>query len=239
MNRVFLIFLSAIVFTSAGFSQVSPLAFELKTHAEEKPELRIQGPTTGSEKSVALAVAMSLVLPGMGEWYAGSFESGRYFLAADGSFWLTFAAFRLRGDWLRSDARSFGSQHAGVDFSGKDDQFLVNVGSYHSVDEYNQAKLRERQFDQLYLSPRDAWKWNSEESRLRFREMRISSDRMYENAKFAVGALVINRIISAFSAGRAAVRANRAGTDQGAWRMGAAVLGEDAHGIELRVSREF
>lgn len=239
MKKAVLTFLSISIFASAGLSQISPIALELKGYAEERPEVRIQDTMTGSGKSVALAVAMSLVLPGMGEWYAGSFDTGRYFLMADGSFWLTFAAFRLRGDWLRSDARSFGSQHAGIDFSGKDDQYLVNVGSYNSVDEYNQARLRERQFDRLYVSPRDAWKWNSEENRLRFREMRISSDRMYENAKFAVGALVINRIISAFSAGRAAARAYRAGTDQGAWRIGAAVMGEDAHGIELRVSGQF
>jgi hypothetical protein len=240
MRKRFMIVLSIVLFTSQGLSQIVPPAFEFKSTLGENRDIRIQdSKTDGSGKSVALAVAMSLVLPGMGEWYAGNFESGRYLLAADGSFWLTFAAFRLRGDWLRSDARSFGTQHAGIDFSGKDDQFLVNVGNYNTVEDYNQAKLRERRFDQLYQSPRDSWRWNSEENRLRFRAMRISSDRMYENAKFAVGALVINRIISAFSAGRAAVRSNRAGTDQGAWRVGAAVQGDDAHGMELRVSTEF
>jgi len=231
--------LGIVLVTGQARSQSIPPGFEYKGTLEERLNIRIQDSNTDvTGKSVALAVAMSLVLPGMGEWYAGNFEAGRYFLAADGSIWLTFAAFRLRGDWLRSDARSFGSQHAGIDFSGKDDQFLVNVGNYNSVEDYNQARLRERQFDQLYRSPRDSWRWSTEEDRLRFRAMRISSDRMYENAKFAVGALVINRLISAFSAGRAAVRANRAGTYQGAWRVGAAVQGHDAHGVELRVSTE-
>lgn len=239
MTKGLLTFLSLALLTNAGVSQVAPLAFEFTGQVQEQPLLRIEEPTAGSGKSVVLAVAMSLVLPGMGEWYAGNFVSGRYFLVADGTLWLTFGAFRLRGDWLRRDARIFAAQHAAADFIGKDDQYFVNVGSYHTVDEYNQAKLRERQFDQLYLSPRDSWRWNNEENRLRFREMRISSDRMYENAKFAIGALVVNRLISAFSAGRAAARANRADTDQGAWRVGAAVMGWGAHRVELRISREF
>jgi hypothetical protein len=191
-------------------------------------------------KSVTLAVVLSLVLPGMGEWYVGNFEAGKYFIIADGSFWFTYGAFRLRGDWLREDARSFATQQAGADFSGKDDRYLVNVGAYKSVDEYNQAKLRERRFDQLYTSPRDAWHWKNDEDRLRFRDLRVTSDQMYQNAKFAIGALVINRIISAFSAGRAAARGRSTNAAGGAWRVGAVTGGrEDAHGIALRVTKEF
>ncbi|MGH2568341.1 MAG: hypothetical protein ACRDGA_08380 [Bacteroidota bacterium] len=211
-------------------------------YAGELANLRLQEiATAGRSKSATLAVVLSLILPGMGEWYAGNFDSGKYFLIADGSFWLTYGAFRLRGDWLREDARSFATLHAGAQFSGKDDQFAVNVGGYSSVDDYNQARLRERRFGQIYSAPDYAWLWDTDVNRMQFRDTRVKSDQMYENAKFAIGALVVNRLISAFSAGRAAARSNAAQSEAGAWRMGAVVRGglEDAHGIELRIAREF
>jgi TM2 domain-containing membrane protein YozV len=230
----------ACFLSDVGIAQIAPLQYELRGDFGSTIDVRLSTRSTENKtKSVSLALVLSLVLPGAGEFYAGNFETGKYFLMADGTFWLTFAAFRFRGDWLREDARSFGTQHAGADFSGKDDQFLVNVGSYRSVDEYNQAQLRERQFHHVYHSPRDAWYWDNDENRLRFRQLRVSSDQMYENAKFAVGALVVNRIISAFSAARAASRVNAAASKQRAWRVGAEVMGHDAHGIVLKVSKEF
>ncbi len=208
----------------------------------EPANLRLQEFSTSTQtKSVTLAVVLSLIVPGMGEWYAGNFDSGKYFLIADGSFWLTYGLFQYRGTWLRADARSFAVMHSGANFSGKDGRYVVNVGIYKNVDDYNQAQLRDRQYDQIYSSPNYRWQWDSDANRLQFRDLRIRSDQMYQDAKFAIGALVINRLISAFSAGRAAARSNSAQSGLGAWRMGAGVRGGfgDAHGIELRITREF
>lgn len=162
-------------------------------------------------RSVLLAVAASVLLPGAGEYYAGNFqESGRYSLAAEAALWITYAGFHLHGTWVRNDARAFGAQMAGVSFSGKDNDFEVNIGNYLSVDEYNQAKLQDRAFDKIYTDPAYAWSWASDADRNRFREERIRSDRIFQAAKFAVAGLVVNRVISAFAAGRGAAAANRA-----------------------------
>jgi hypothetical protein len=57
---------------------------------------------------------------------------------------------------------------------------------------------------------------------------------MYQNAKFVVAGLVINRLVSAFYAGRAAARAGvRA---EAGWRMNAGTDPRDAHGIVLTIS---
>ncbi len=161
-------------------------------------------------RSVLLAVAASLVLPGAGEWYAGNFqESGRYSLGAEAALWVTYAGFRLHSDWVRNDARTFGTQMAGISFGGKDAEFEVNVGNYLTVDDYNQAKLRNREYDKVYSDPAYAWAWASDAERSRFRDERIRSDRILQSAKFAVAGLVVNRVISAFAAGRGALAANR------------------------------
>ncbi|MCI0554386.1 MAG: hypothetical protein L0287_25855 [Anaerolineae bacterium] len=224
------------------FGQV-PEELRLKAPGERQPlHWSAQQPQPNDDsKSATVAVLLSLVLPGAGEWYAGNFETGKYFLLADGALWLSYGAFQLRGDWLREDARSFAQRHAGADFSGKDNEFDVNIGNFLSMDEFNQARLRAREYDAMYLSADFNWRWESNAKRVQFRELRIASDEMYENASFVVGALVINRIISAFSAGRAAARSGSQETYKGMWQMGAGVQGgvQDAHGLEIRFSKEF
>lgn len=238
--RIFIFIVCVTMLTGSGIAQKN-LKQDLVGNFEPA-NLRLQEFSTSTPtKSVTLAVVLSLIVPGTGEWYAGNFDSGKYFLIADGAFWLTYAGFEHRGDWLREDARSFGATHANANFSNKDDQYFVNVGSYLSRDDYNLARLRDRRYDQLYTVQEYHWQWNSDANRLRFRDLRVQSDRMYENAKFAIGALVINRLVSAFSAGRTAARVNASYSARGGWRLGATTRGgfQDAHGIELRITREF
>jgi len=168
--------------------------------------LNAEGET--SQKSVLIAVAMSLALPGMGELYVGKFESGKYHLLAEGGIWVGYLGMRSYSNWIRNDARAFATEHAGVQFSGKDTQFDVNIGDFNSLREYNEAMLKNRNIRLLYESASHQWEWDTESNRLRFRDLRIRSDRTNESAGFLIGAAVLNRIVSAFSAGRAAARGN-------------------------------
>lgn len=192
-------------------------------------------------RSVLLAVGLSLILPGSGEWYAGNFQTGRYFMGADAALWLTYGAFVWQGEWIRDDARTYAGQHSDADFDGKDEQFGVNVGNFMTTDDYNQAKLKNREFALLYLESGFSWSWDEESNRIRYRSLRIKSDQMFQNSRFVVGALVVNRIISAFSAWRSAARYNKDAEADGAWRLGAHVQGTMAapHGLGFTLTREF
>jgi hypothetical protein len=192
-----------------------------------------------SNKSVTLAVVLSLVLPGTGEWYAGA-RTGTYSFVADASLWLMYSGYTLRGNWLRDDARSFARSFSGAT-TMKDEEYEVNLGNYRSVEEYNNAKLRNREYDRMYKDPRLAWNWMSDADRLRFRSMRVASDQMYQNARFVVGALVVNRLISAVVAGRAAAKTDVGEHDYFSWRLNATTdTGhQDARGVALRFSTEF
>jgi hypothetical protein len=156
-----------------------------------------------------LAVVASLILPGMGEWYAGSFESGKYNLIAEGGLWLAYSGFRMHANWLQQDAQTFAHQHAGAHFDNKDDQYSVNIGNFNSTDEYNQAKLRNRENDLIYSAEQYAWQWDSDASRAQFKDVRIRSGEIKNNAKFIIAAVVINHLYSAFSAGRKAAAYNK------------------------------
>lgn len=202
----------------------------------------IQGLERQSEtRSPLLAIGLSLILPGMGEWYAGNLHTGRYFLAADGALWLTYGAVRLQGTWIRDDARTFAGSLAQADFAGKDEQFEVNIGNFNTTEDYNQAKLRNREFDLLYSGSGFNWTWESEIHRLQYRALRIRSDEMFQTSRFVIGALVVNRIISAFSAWRSAANFNKENRFATLWKVESHVQGgfPYGHGFGLKISRSF
>jgi len=195
-------------------------------------------PGSADRKSPLVATLLSIVLPGAGEFYAGNSGTGRYFMAADGLLWLTFAGLSLQSSWVMDDARSFAGLRAGADFSGKDDRFEAQVGNYMSTQHHNETKLRERRYEELYQGAGYEWRWMDEGDRLRYRSMRIRSDELNRAAGFAVGALVINRIISAFSAWQSAKSSHAAGEG---WHLGAGLQQNIPHaaGVGLRLTRTF
>jgi hypothetical protein len=116
---------------------------------------------------------------------------------------------RTYSSWIRSDAHAYAAQYAGASFAGKDEYFESNIGDYFSMDEYNQQMLRNREYDKVYSSSAYFWQWQTTEQQGIYRGERVRADRTKNNAQFAIAGLVINRIISAFGAVRAASRYNR------------------------------
>jgi hypothetical protein len=195
------------------------------------------------KKSAGLAAVYSLLLPGMGELYADGFSSGKYFLIADGLLWLTYAAFEVSGNSLRDDSRAFAVSRAGVDPSGKDDQYYVDIGNFLDIYEYNEKQLRDRDPEELYDPDAGyAWAWDSDASRATYREQRIDSETMYNNKKFVVAGLIANRVASAINAVRSVIAYNDAIDEAlGDLSFRADVLGglSHPHGVMLTVTRSF
>jgi len=194
------------------------------------------------KKSVWVAIGYSLILPGLGELYADNFRTGRYYMGADAALWLTYAGLRTYGQWLRQDAQSFAVQNSGANFSGKGDQFSIDIGNFNNVNDYNDAKMRNRQFDLLYdPNSNFAWQWSSEDARLNYKHLRTRGDAVTHNSQFVIGALVINRIISAVSAVRAVSLYNRSVQVRTSWRLEADVRSGmlASQNLELTLTREF
>ena len=178
--------------------------------------------TPVQEKKAFVAICYSLLLPGMGEWYADNLNSGKYYLMAEGGIWLTYASVHSYGTWMQSDARTFARTHAGFSPDAKDDQFYVNVGNFSNVYDYNEKKLRDRDLDKVYdPSAGYVWNWDSEASRQRFRSLRVSSDGVITNSGFIIAAAVVNRIVSAVNAARCVRQYNKALEEGiGMWQIG-------------------
>jgi hypothetical protein len=152
-------------------------------------------------KSGTLAVLASIVLPGMGELYAGRFDAGKYPLMVEGALWVGLVGVNSYGTWIQNDARTFAAQHAGVNGAGKDDQFYVNIENYSTLDEYNNAQLVQYNFNAVYPNTAEwQWSWDADANRSAYRQERIHSDEMHNAVAFFVIGMVANRIWSAIEA---------------------------------------
>jgi hypothetical protein len=167
----------------------------------------------GTHPSRAKAFFLSLAVPGAGEYYAGSKKAATVFFGAECTLWAVFGGFKSYGAAWEHDYRIYAAAHAGVvDPAGKGHDYYANIENYMTVVDYNDAKLQQRDLRALYPEGRGFdWKWDSIESRRRFEQMRIRSDRAMRNSTFVIGGIVLNHLISGIDAIRAARANGRSG----------------------------
>jgi hypothetical protein len=153
------------------------------------------------EKSKGRAFLQSLILPGWGQHYARSHTMLKVFAASEVLLWGTFAGFNLWSNWLQNDYRTFAVSHAGVDLGGKSAKYFVDIGDFNDIFEYNQAQLRNRAVSTLYPETDEFfWRWDSEDNRRRFEDLRIRSDRAANRAELTLAVIFVNHLVSALQA---------------------------------------
>ncbi|NWG28698.1 MAG: hypothetical protein HXY48_09230 [Ignavibacteriaceae bacterium] len=169
----------------------------------ETSEVNINSFLVSEKKSVGLGIIYSLLLPGMGELYADSYNSGKYFTIADGVLWGTLIGMNAYSNWQEDNYKTYAASTAGViNDANKDEDFYANIGDYTSVYSYNDQKALERNFDEMYNEETYFWKWNTTDERRTYRDMWNSSETASNNIRFVVGGLILNRVISAINAAR-------------------------------------
>jgi TM2 domain-containing membrane protein YozV len=197
------------------------------------------------KKNVGLAVIYSLLLPGMGEMYAGRYETGKYFTIAEGVLLVTLLSFDRAGAWLRDDARRFAVQHAQLNGTSQSDQFYIDIGNDSSVYAFNERILRSRDVSRIYdtdpASP-SYWRWETDQQRATYRSIRVSSDRWFNNTRFVVAAIGANHIISAINAARSVISHNKDFDGAlGSLSIRADVIGglSTPDGIRVSITKQF
>lgn len=171
-------------------------------HNSESKTTSVFDDEVKKKKSPGLAIIYSLLLPGMGELYADAYDSGIYFTIADGALWGTYIGMNIYGNWQRDRYISYAQVNAGINTNGKDENYYATIGEYLSIDQFNDEKAFERNFSEMYNTETSFWKWNSSEDRKTYRSMWVSSEQTFNDLRFVVGALLLNRVISAINAVR-------------------------------------
>jgi hypothetical protein len=155
-----------------------------------------------TKKNTGLAIIYSLLLPGMGELYADGYSSGKYFTIADGALWGIFFGMNTYANWQRDRYKAYAVTNAGISNDGKDADFYATIGDYSSVAQYNDEQALNRDFGAMYNVETHYWYWPSTEQRRTYRGMWSSSEQTFNDLRFVVGALILNRIASAINAVR-------------------------------------
>lgn len=156
----------------------------------------------GNEKNEGLSpVLKSVIVPGWGEKSLNQATRSRIFSLTETALWICVGGSYLAASYEEDNFRSFAAEHAGVDVSGKDRNFWVDIGNYSSREDYNEEHLRFRDNDDLYPETSEwNWSWDNENNRSRFESMRIRKDKYKKAATFLIGGVVVNHIASAIDA---------------------------------------
>lgn len=175
------------------------------------------------KKSTGLAILYSLLLPGMGELYADAYDSGVYFTIADGVLWGTYIGMNAYGNWQKDRYINYAQAKAGINSSNKDENYFATIGEYLSIDQYNEEKALERNFNEMYDRGTSFWKWNTSEERKSYRNMWVSSEQTFNDLRFVAGALIVNRVISAINAVRQVSKYNSNLSQEVGWNVSVGV----------------
>lgn len=202
------LFLLLIVLSFPLLSQdIYQLKDELKNI--QSPVRTVQSPDIVKKKNAGIAIIYSLLLPGMGELYADNYSSGKYFTIAEGSLWLTYIGINSYGGWQQDRYKSLAASRGGVDIAGKNSDYFATISEYLSIDEYNDEQALNRNFEEMYDVNEYYWNWQNPDDRKSYRSMWVSSEQAYNNLRFVIGGLILNRVISAINAVRSVSAYNK------------------------------
>ena len=146
----------------------------------------------------AKAKLQSLLLPGWGEHSLGESKRANEYFIREAALWLIFIGSKKTAAWYESDYIAFAELHANADMAGKNYLFVVNMGHYNSLDDYNDTKERQRLVNEYEEGENFDWQWDNSTNRIKFDNMRIKSVTLGKYAKFSVGGLILHRMVSFF-----------------------------------------
>jgi len=157
-------------------------------------------------KSKFLALGLSILFPGAGQYYAENKTRMIIFGGAEAAIWSGFLGLRTYGSWKKDDYRAWAAYHAGVDINGKSDYYFEKMTYYDNLNEFNQLELvYEGSNAKIFPeTPEYYWNWDSDTSRDHFRELRNKSKSAYQKSLILAGVAVFNRLLSGIDAYRAA-----------------------------------
>jgi hypothetical protein len=223
MNKLFLIlFLLTVTTFPQDHKNILTMKEDFKQNTNPINNLSLPVQQEFNKKKIGLAIIYSLLLPGMGELYAGNYSTGKYFTIAEGALWGTFIGMETYGSWQKNRYHSFAASNGSVNLAGKNDDYFSNISLYLNINDYNDDMARNGEFSKMYNIQQENWNWSAQDRRT-YRAMWTSSESAYNNVRFVVGAMLLNRIISAINAVRLTVSYNKNQPQDLGWNVSTGV----------------
>ncbi|NLG18790.1 MAG: hypothetical protein GX556_15790 [Fibrobacter sp.] len=147
-------------------------------------------------KSSNLAMAASLLIPGLGHHYLGKAEPALALISLDvlSVFGAIFCNQHSKG--LLTDSRGYAGTYARIVQGREDENYWNMVGEFDDMDSYNEAVRLNRQSGDEITDSRLSWKWDSDYYKDEYRKIRKNSHRFKTAASLCLGAMVLNRLVA-------------------------------------------
>ncbi|MDA3838979.1 MAG: hypothetical protein PF574_08365 [Candidatus Delongbacteria bacterium] len=142
----------------------------------------------------------SLAVPGWGEYKLGRKKEAAAFFITEVSLIAVAAGFKYYSGIREDDYKDLAVLQAGINTSGKDDRYWIDIANYDNVEDYNAQRNIDRDFSNRYDDPSDAWDWSSTTVRKDYDDIRISSEDGNTRFYYTIGAIVLNHFVSAINA---------------------------------------
>jgi len=168
-------------------------------------------PLIAQDKSAGKAILLSAFIPGAGEMYLGNYRRAGIFMGAELLIILSYARLNNEIKWKTNSYKLYAENFADISLDS-DDSYYRFISNYISSDAYNadiEMFYRNRYIvyeynpeaynlyrDRFLVAGEEEWEWESTEHWLEYRSIRRDKQRIEILANFALGASVLNRIIS-------------------------------------------
>jgi hypothetical protein len=160
-----------------------------------------QGPSRTGEK--VKAGALSLVLPGAGQFYNGDRTKAYVMAGVEVGIWVTYFVFDNQGDNSMESAKTYAGIYAGTR-GDQPDAYWRAVGQYMDSDAYNEAVLREARATQTpatgLIGEDRAWQWVNAQRRDDYQGLRADANNAYDRRDFMILFAVVNRAVAVVDA---------------------------------------
>jgi hypothetical protein len=167
-------------------------------------------------KSHRKALALSALLPGLGEYYMGGKSDAIRACAIEVGIWSTFFGARWYAGVVASDCEIFAHANAGARVGWEDEEYYKAVEWKENLEAYNRSVREEASW--IYQNDPDslaqkmdyckehsfpdsvAWEWKNEANWDKYRTLRSRGREILRNTTYCVGAAILNRVFSAIIA---------------------------------------
>ncbi|MDD5719409.1 MAG: hypothetical protein PHQ53_06955 [Candidatus Krumholzibacteria bacterium] len=155
------------------------------------------------------AGALSLVLPGAGQYYNGQHNKALIMVGVEAAVWGTYLGFDRHADNLAGDYRNWAGVYAGT--SGEHpDNFWRNVGRYSDSDAWYEASLRQAralgEAPPPYPGAGEEWQWRNDSYRVQYQDLRADANNAYSRRDKIILFAIVNRVVAVYDAVRHADR---------------------------------
>ncbi len=158
------------------------------------------GFVSAEERKVPMkAFLLSFLVPGLGQYYAGSPGYSKLFIAAELALWGGYFYNTSLQDASKQDYYSQAALHAGINPKGMGGLYLNAIGAYDSSFDYNQYQLQSDFHPVLYTGAK-AWEWDSTDDRREFRRLRERELDYENNVKLFIAGVVLNHFLAGLNA---------------------------------------